>query len=127
MLVSIALYIRNRGFIPDDDLTNASIPIAPVPETVAIQSEAGLPAPKGQGGVQADLSTAQHKTQGSKSVFWRVVLAGHLLKSLPLPAAMENTLPPSVQTDLPRASKMKQLACQQVDQAPQVVRPHSAE
>ncbi len=29
LLLSIALYIRNRGFIPDDDLTNASIPTAP--------------------------------------------------------------------------------------------------
>lgn len=45
MLVSIALYIRNRGFLPDEDLTNASIPIAPVPESVATQSDVGLPAP----------------------------------------------------------------------------------
>ena len=32
MLVSIALYVRNRGFIPDDDLTNATIPTKPEPE-----------------------------------------------------------------------------------------------
>ena len=32
MLISLALYIRNRGFIPDEDLSNASIPIKPEPE-----------------------------------------------------------------------------------------------
>jgi membrane protease YdiL (CAAX protease family) len=32
MLVSIALYVRNKGFVPDDDLSNDSIPIKPVPE-----------------------------------------------------------------------------------------------
>ena len=31
MLISIALYLRNRGFIPDEDLSNASIPIKPEP------------------------------------------------------------------------------------------------
>ncbi|HEX9502088.1 MAG TPA: CPBP family intramembrane glutamic endopeptidase [Thermoanaerobaculia bacterium] len=31
MLISIVLYIRNRGFIPDEDLSNASIPIKPEP------------------------------------------------------------------------------------------------
>jgi membrane protease YdiL (CAAX protease family) len=35
MLVSIALYIRNRGFINDDDLSNATIPLKPAPERVA--------------------------------------------------------------------------------------------
>jgi len=32
MLVSIALYVRNKGFVPDDDLSNDTIPIHPVPE-----------------------------------------------------------------------------------------------
>jgi membrane protease YdiL (CAAX protease family) len=32
MLVSIALYIRNKGFVPDEDLSNETIPIKPVPE-----------------------------------------------------------------------------------------------
>jgi len=32
MLVSIALYVRNKGFIPDDDLSNATIPTKPKPE-----------------------------------------------------------------------------------------------
>ncbi|HKR62215.1 MAG TPA: CPBP family intramembrane glutamic endopeptidase [Thermoanaerobaculia bacterium] len=32
LIVSIFLYIRNRGFAPDDDLTNATLPIAPPPE-----------------------------------------------------------------------------------------------
>jgi membrane protease YdiL (CAAX protease family) len=31
MLISIALYIKNRGFIPDEDLSNATIPIRPAP------------------------------------------------------------------------------------------------
>jgi len=35
MLISIALYIRNKGFVPDDDLSNESIPIKPVPERIA--------------------------------------------------------------------------------------------
>jgi hypothetical protein len=32
MLVSIALYVRNKGFVPDDDLSNETIPIRPVPD-----------------------------------------------------------------------------------------------
>jgi membrane protease YdiL (CAAX protease family) len=32
LVVSIALYFRNRGFIPDDDLTNATLPTSPPPE-----------------------------------------------------------------------------------------------
>ena len=32
MLVSIALYVRNKGFLPDDDLSNDTIPIKPAPE-----------------------------------------------------------------------------------------------
>ena len=35
MLISIALYVRNRGFIPDGDLSNDTIPINPVPERAA--------------------------------------------------------------------------------------------
>jgi membrane protease YdiL (CAAX protease family) len=35
MLVSIALYVRNRGFVPDGDLSNETIPINPVPERAA--------------------------------------------------------------------------------------------
>ncbi len=34
MLISIGLYIRNRGFIADDDLSNATIPMKPPPERV---------------------------------------------------------------------------------------------
>jgi membrane protease YdiL (CAAX protease family) len=29
LIVSIALYLRNKGFVPDDDLTNATIPTSP--------------------------------------------------------------------------------------------------
>ncbi len=41
MLIAIALYLRNRGFIPDGDLSNASMPVRPAPvrpakETVAV-------------------------------------------------------------------------------------------
>ncbi|MDP9360467.1 MAG: CPBP family intramembrane metalloprotease [Acidobacteriota bacterium] len=32
MLLTIALYIRNRGFAPDDDLSNDTLPLKPVPE-----------------------------------------------------------------------------------------------
>ena len=32
MLLSIALYIRNKGFTPDDDLSNETLPLKPVPE-----------------------------------------------------------------------------------------------
>jgi membrane protease YdiL (CAAX protease family) len=32
MLVSIALYVRNKGFVPDEDLSNETIPTNPVPE-----------------------------------------------------------------------------------------------
>jgi membrane protease YdiL (CAAX protease family) len=32
MLVSIALYVRNKGFVPDGDLSNETIPIQAVPE-----------------------------------------------------------------------------------------------
>lgn len=31
MLLSIVLYIRNRGFIPDDELSNATLPVKPPP------------------------------------------------------------------------------------------------
>jgi len=41
MLVSIALYIRNRGFVPDRDLSNDSLPIQPVP---ALKEEPHRPA-----------------------------------------------------------------------------------
>src|SRR5207247_1974239 len=39
MLISIALYIRNRGFIPDEDLSNASIPINPPPVRAPREAE----------------------------------------------------------------------------------------
>jgi membrane protease YdiL (CAAX protease family) len=32
MLISIALYLRNKGFVPDDDLSNDKVPIKPAPE-----------------------------------------------------------------------------------------------
>jgi membrane protease YdiL (CAAX protease family) len=32
MLLSIALYIRNKGFVPDEDLSNERLPLKPVPE-----------------------------------------------------------------------------------------------
>jgi membrane protease YdiL (CAAX protease family) len=31
LVLSIALYLRNRGFLPDDDLTNATMPVPPAP------------------------------------------------------------------------------------------------
>lgn len=35
LVLSIALYIRNRGFVPDDDLTNASMPVEPAAPPVS--------------------------------------------------------------------------------------------
>lgn len=37
LLASIALYLRNKGFVPDDDLTNASLPVSPPPEHKEVQ------------------------------------------------------------------------------------------
>ena len=31
LVASIVLYVRNRGFVPDDDLTNATLPVSPPP------------------------------------------------------------------------------------------------
>ena len=46
MLISIVLYIRNRGFITDDDLTNATLPVRPLPPSAArIDTEIALPPP----------------------------------------------------------------------------------
>ncbi|HEX7708034.1 MAG TPA: CPBP family intramembrane glutamic endopeptidase, partial [Thermoanaerobaculia bacterium] len=44
MLFVILRYVRNRGFIPDDDLTNASIPIAPAPPPLPHPPAAEFPA-----------------------------------------------------------------------------------
>ncbi len=45
LLASIALYIRNRGFVPDDDLSNAVLPVS-VPQLTAEETaEAPLPDP----------------------------------------------------------------------------------
>jgi membrane protease YdiL (CAAX protease family) len=48
LVASIALYVRNRGFVPDDDLTNAAIPTSPPPEhpeVVRAATEFPPPAP----------------------------------------------------------------------------------
>ncbi|MEO8381199.1 MAG: CPBP family intramembrane glutamic endopeptidase [Acidobacteriota bacterium] len=42
LLVSIALYVRNRGFVPDDDLTNATLPVS---ETVPREARATTATP----------------------------------------------------------------------------------
>lgn len=39
LVASIALYVRNKGFAPDDDLTNAAIPIEPLPEEAPVEKE----------------------------------------------------------------------------------------
>lgn len=47
LVASLVLYVRNRGFVPDDDLTNASLPTAahePEPERAAAEELAGMPA-----------------------------------------------------------------------------------
>ena len=48
LVVSIALYIRNRGFVPDDDLTNAAMPTSPPlrhPEVAVAAAEFPPPMP----------------------------------------------------------------------------------
>lgn len=53
MLVSIVLYIRNKGFIPDDDLTNAAMPVhAPPPAPEAAPAAVELPPRRPVTGVQ---------------------------------------------------------------------------
>jgi membrane protease YdiL (CAAX protease family) len=42
---SIALYVRNKGFIPDDDLGNETIPLSAPPQVVVERMEAPLPDP----------------------------------------------------------------------------------
>ncbi len=44
LIASIILYIRNRGFLPDDELTNATLPVAPPSEEVVTAVEVPLPA-----------------------------------------------------------------------------------
>ena len=45
LIVSIVLYVRNRGFVPDDELTNATLPTSPPPpekvETAAVVAQFG--------------------------------------------------------------------------------------
>jgi membrane protease YdiL (CAAX protease family) len=44
LVVSIVLYVRNRGFVPDDDLTNATLPTSPPPakvETAVVAAQFG--------------------------------------------------------------------------------------
>ncbi|HEV2722461.1 MAG TPA: type II CAAX endopeptidase family protein, partial [Thermoanaerobaculia bacterium] len=46
MLASIVLYIRNGGFVPDDDLSNETMPVSPPPERPApVREEVPLPEP----------------------------------------------------------------------------------
>ena len=45
LLSSIALYIRNRGFVPDDDLSNATLPVSAPPEVPEAPVAAPLPEP----------------------------------------------------------------------------------
>lgn len=43
LVASIVLYIRNRGFVPDDDLTNATLPVAAPPPPPVEASDVPLP------------------------------------------------------------------------------------
>jgi len=45
LLASIALYVRNRGFVPDDDLSNATLPVSAPPAVVEEPVAAPLPEP----------------------------------------------------------------------------------
>ncbi len=41
LVASIVLYVRNRGFVPDDDLTNATMPTEPPPQHPEVAKAAG--------------------------------------------------------------------------------------
>jgi membrane protease YdiL (CAAX protease family) len=43
LVAAIAMVIRNRGFIPDDDLTNATLPVSPPPPPVPREVTVTLP------------------------------------------------------------------------------------
>lgn len=45
LIASISLYVRNRGFVPDDDLTNAAMPTAPAPPAPEPAAAEGAPLP----------------------------------------------------------------------------------
>jgi len=45
MIVSIVMYVRNRGFIPDDDLSNETLPLSTPPERVEAAPKAVVLAP----------------------------------------------------------------------------------
>lgn len=45
LVASIALYVRNKGFVDDDDLTNASLPLVAPPEAIERKVERELPPP----------------------------------------------------------------------------------
>ncbi|HSP34568.1 MAG TPA: CPBP family glutamic-type intramembrane protease [Thermoanaerobaculia bacterium] len=45
LLASIALYVRNRGFVPDDDLSNAALPLTAPPRVAEEEVETALPEP----------------------------------------------------------------------------------
>jgi membrane protease YdiL (CAAX protease family) len=45
MLIAIALYLKRGGFIPDDDLTNATLPVSAPPPAAAARPPASLPEP----------------------------------------------------------------------------------
>jgi len=42
LVAAVVLYVRNRGFVPDDDLSNATLPVSPPPDppaTAAVAAE----------------------------------------------------------------------------------------
>lgn len=45
MVLSIVAYVRNKGFIPDDDLTNATLPTSEAPAAVVEAEVVALPEP----------------------------------------------------------------------------------
>jgi ABC-type multidrug transport system fused ATPase/permease subunit len=45
MLVAIVLYLKRGGFIPDDDLTNATLPVSEAPAILPARPRAELPPP----------------------------------------------------------------------------------
>lgn len=45
MLIAIVLYLKRGGFVPDDDLTNATLPVSEAPAVLPARPRAELPPP----------------------------------------------------------------------------------
>ena len=47
LIASVALYVKNKGFVADDELTNAAMPVAPLEPAVTTSDADAFPEPEG--------------------------------------------------------------------------------